>query len=180
MKSIDDIWMLYQSQGSQPYGEDVSQLQHAVQVARLAEAHGASDTLIAAALLHDIGHLFYTEEVIGWQLNDRHEILGAGLLYKMFGEAVAEPVKLHVMAKRYLCGINHAYYDGLTSASKESLEVQGGPLDDSHKRSAFERNQYFEQAIELRYWDDEGKNPGDLNNDFKHFLPLLNSLYSAT
>jgi [1-hydroxy-2-(trimethylamino)ethyl]phosphonate dioxygenase len=179
MKTIDRIYALYQSQGDKMYGENITQMQHAIQVAKLAENNNASDALIAAGLLHDIGHLLFNEQVVEWSINDKHEIIGATLLQGIFGEAVAEPVKLHVMAKRYLCGINEGYYEGLSVASRESLHLQGGSIGDSHKRSVFERNPYFDQAINLRNWDDEGKNTQDMDTDFSRYLGLLSSLELA-
>lgn len=179
MDIIEKIHTLYTTQGNKPYGESISQLQHAIQVAKLAEKNNADEFLIAAALLHDIGHLLYSEEIIDWNLNDRHELLGASLLMDIFGDKVAEPVKLHVMAKRYLCGVDQGYNDGLSLASRESLQLQGGVIGDSHKRSIFERNPYFEQAISLRYWDDEGKNKEDSDIDFSRYIGLLSSLKLA-
>jgi len=176
MNSIDRIRKLYETHGASPYGEDISQVQHAVQVARLAELNNADDAMIAAALLHDIGHLMYSEELLDWEINDRHEVIGASLLRPVFGLAVAEPVKLHVMAKRYLCAIDPSYYEGLSDASRKSLELQGGAALDPHKKAFFERNPYFIQAIDLRLWDDEGKNSDDQNADFDAYVPLLRSL----
>jgi [1-hydroxy-2-(trimethylamino)ethyl]phosphonate dioxygenase len=176
MKNIDKIYALYLTQADKMYGENITQMQHAIQVAKLAENNKSSDALIVAGLLHDIGHLLFNEQVAEWSINDRHEIIGATMLQNIFGEAVAEPVKLHVMAKRYLCGTNEGYYEGLSEASRESLQLQGGSIGDSHKRSVFERNPYFDQAINLRSWDDEGKNTQDNDTDFSRYLGLLKSL----
>lgn len=178
MKSLDKIQILFESQGEKSYGEQLSQLQHGIQVAKIAESKNASDAMIAAGLLHDIGHLLYNDEIAKWELNDRHEMLGASLLKSVFGKDVAEPVKLHVMAKRYLCGVNNNYYEDLSEASKDSLELQGGAMRDVYKQNIFEHHPYFEQAVDLRYWDDEAKNPDDLDIDFFRYLPLLKSLQS--
>ena len=44
--------------GAEQYtGEPVTQLEHALQSAWLAEQTGADDELVTAALLHDLGHL---------------------------------------------------------------------------------------------------------------------------
>lgn len=176
MNVIDKIQRLYETQGSKPYGEEITQIQHSIQVAKIAESRHASDALIAAGLLHDIGHLLYDDKINDWKLNDRHEMLGASLLKSTFGKDVSEPVKLHVMAKRYLCGINDSYYEDLSEASKDSLALQGGPIIDRHKQHIFENNQYFDHALELRYWDDEGKDSEDLDSDFSRYIPLLKSL----
>jgi len=176
MDSVNQLQSLFEKYGVSAYGEHVTQLQHAVQCAKLAETAHASDSMIAAALLHDVGHLLYNEEMAEMQLNDRHEFLGAQLLERLFGEAVAQPVKLHVMAKRYLCGVNDGYYEGLSEASKESLLLQGGPLEDPRQITVFKRNPFFEQALDLRHWDDEGKDEHDSDDDFTRFVPLLNDL----
>ena len=58
MKIVDELLALYASYGGELYaGEPITQLAHALQSAALAEAEGADDALIAAALLHDVGHL---------------------------------------------------------------------------------------------------------------------------
>lgn len=176
MNTVDRIRHLYETQGGKPYGEKVTQMQHAIQVATLAERNGARETLIVACLLHDIGHLLYSEEILHWNINDRHEMIAASLLKDIFGEQVSEPVKLHVMAKRYLCATDETYYDSLSPASKESLELQGGPMSDDHKLTLFERNPYFSQAIELRHWDDEGKDASNIDSDFSRYIPLLETL----
>lgn len=104
LASLEDIERLYAAHGGLSYGEDVTQLEHALQCAALAEASGAADSLVAAALLHDIGHLFEAEAA-GPDLGSdaRHEIIGARALKGLFGPAVRAPIALHVAAKRYLC-----------------------------------------------------------------------------
>jgi len=176
MQTLADISGLFFKYGQKPYGEQVTQLQHAVQVAHLAEQAGASEALVAAALLHDVGHLLYNDEMAHANLNDRHEALGGQLLERLFGLNVAEPVRLHVLAKRYLCVVDEAYYEGLSAASKHSLELQGGRLSTAAQIQSFEQNPYFEDAVQLRLWDDQGKNSADLDTDFKRYLPLLQSL----
>lgn len=180
MNNIKKIQQLYDQHGSKSYGENISQLQHAVQVARLAEQNNASDALIAACLLHDIGHLLYNDEIMNWGINDQHEIIGAKLLKELFGYAVSEPVKLHVTAKRYMCTVSKGYCKGLSPASRESLLLQGGPLNNQQKINKFEHHSYFNDAIKLRYWDDEGKNEDDEDIDFSHYVPLLKSLHSKS
>ncbi len=177
MQALERIQTLYNNYGNKQYGEKISQLQHAIQCAKLAEQNHASDSLIAASLLHDIGHLLYNDEIATLNLNDRHETLGAQLLQNLFGSEVAQPVKLHVLAKRYLCSINQGYYEGLSEASKESLALQGGVLESASQKAAFEKHPCFEQALDLRHWDDEGKNEQDNDVDFSRYMPLLESLH---
>ena len=53
-----DIETLFERHGAIEYdGEGVTQLEHALQGAYLAEQEGASDALITATLLHDLGLL---------------------------------------------------------------------------------------------------------------------------
>ena len=57
MSALDEIRAAFARRGVETYGEGVSQLEHALQCAACAERDGASAALIAATLLHDIGHL---------------------------------------------------------------------------------------------------------------------------
>jgi gamma-butyrobetaine dioxygenase len=143
------------------FGEAVSQTAHALQSAHLAERAGAEDTLVAAALLHDVGHLLHglPEDVAERGIDGRHEQGGADWLARHFGPAVSEPVRLHVAAKRYLCAVEPAYLTGLSPASRRSLALQGGPFDAAGVR-AFEAEPYFRDAVRLRRWDDEAKVSG--------------------
>lgn len=167
---------LFRDRGDLAYGEDVSQTSHALQCAALARADGAGDALVAAALLHDLGHLFNSEPAAGGpQQDDRHEQVGADVLAGVFGPAVARPVALHVAAKRYLCGIDPAYLAGLSRASQDSLEVQGGPFD-AEACARFERVDGWRDALRLRRWDDEGKASGPPPGRLEDYLPLLERL----
>ena len=114
------------------FGEAVSEAEHALQSAALARADGAGDTLVVAALLHDVGHLLHGlgEDLAERGLDGRHEEVGHAWLSDYFGPAVAEPVRLHVAAKRYLCAVEPAYLTGLSPASRQSLGLQGGPFAD--------------------------------------------------
>ena len=61
---------LFASEGLAGYlGEDVTQAVHMLQTAALAERDGAGDALIAAALLHDVGH--FTGTIPGQDLMHR-------------------------------------------------------------------------------------------------------------
>ena len=131
MKNIDEIIDLFQQRGDVAYhGEAVSQTEHALQAAALAERHRAPATLVVAALLHDIGHLLdgQDEDLAVNGIDGQHEAAGHAWLSKYFGPDVTEPIRLHVAAKRYLCGKNEAYLQGLSPASQLSLELQGGPM----------------------------------------------------
>jgi [1-hydroxy-2-(trimethylamino)ethyl]phosphonate dioxygenase len=163
-----DLLALYERKGGDPYGERVTQTAHALQSASFAEAEGAAPALIAAALLHDVGHLIAKPS----DGDDRHEDIGAGLLAKLFGAAVAEPVRLHVAAKRFLCATEPGYFATLSPASVESLALQGGPFT-SDEAAAFARNPHAQDAVRLRRWDDLAKVPDAPTKPLSAYAPLL-------
>jgi [1-hydroxy-2-(trimethylamino)ethyl]phosphonate dioxygenase len=155
---VDAVLARLRERGHERYGERVTQLDHALQCASLAAAEGAADSLVAAALVHDYGHLIddrgHMAERNG--LDGEHEAVGAAALAAWFGPAVTEPVALHVAAKRYLCVAEPGYFEALSPASKLSLELQGGPFAPD-EAAAFIARPYAEDAVRLRRWDDWGK-----------------------
>ncbi len=139
-------------------GEAVTQLEHALQAAALADSAGASDELVIAALLHDIGHLLHGlgEDIAIAGVDARHEIASQGFLSTFFGPEVSEPARLHVAAKRYLCATEEGYHAGLSSASRLSLELQGGVMS-PEEAIRFAESPHGETAARLRRWDDQAK-----------------------
>jgi phosphonate degradation associated HDIG domain protein len=173
--SLAAIVALMVAQGHQHYdGEAISQLDHALQCATLAEAANRSSELIAACLLHDIGHL--VPSVAGTGVDgdggDRHEQRAMPWLQGLFGAAITEPIRLHVAAKRYLCVTDRTYWASLSPASQQSLERQGGIFsrDDA---AGFIRQPYAREAVQLRQWDDRAKTPHLKTPDLHHFIPIL-------
>jgi gamma-butyrobetaine dioxygenase len=160
MDIVDRILELFEARGAAAYlGEPVSQREHALQSAYLALEEGAPDPLVTAALLHDIGHLLGPEEdPAEYGIDAVHEDRGCAWLAPHFGPDVTEPVRLHVMAKRYLCAVDAAYRGLLSPASIRSLELQGGALSQA-EAEAFQRNPHLSGAIRLRRWDDRAKIP---------------------
>lgn len=159
MTTFDEIEALFAARGAALYfGEDISEAEHALQAGALAEAAGADEALILAALLHDVGHLLHDrgEDVADRGEDARHEEVGYAWLADRFGPEVSEPARLHVAAKRYLCATDPAYTHGLSPASKQSLELQGGPMR-STEVAAFEANPHASAAARLRRWDDGAK-----------------------
>jgi len=151
MAIVDEIMQLFVTKGSAEYGgERVSQLEHALQSAHLAQTENAPPNMIVAALLHDIGHLLAEAP------DAAHEEIGHAYVAQHFPDSVSEPVKLHVAAKRYLCATDAQYLAQLSPASLESLRVQGGPMTDT-ELDAFEEERFFSQAVTLRHWDDRAK-----------------------
>src|SRR5215469_14042757 len=130
MDVVDQILELFEARGAAAYlGEPVSQTEHALQAAHLAVLEGASDALVAAALLHDIGHLLGPDDDAAERGIDAvHEDRGCSWLAPHFGPEVTEPIRLHVPAKRYLCRVDPRYRVLLSPASIRSLELQGGAL----------------------------------------------------
>lgn len=162
MNIIDELFRLFAAKGNGAYfGEDVTETEHALQCAHLAERAGAPGEVIAASLLHDVGHLLHGlgEDIAERGIDSRHEEAGAAWLANHFVPAVSEPVRLHVAAKRYLCAIDPAYHAGLSPASRRSLDLQGGPMSPEEARR-FEGLPHFTAAVALRRWDDAAKVPG--------------------
>ncbi len=154
-------------------GEDVSQLEHALQTAALAESTGAVPTLVVAALLHDLGHLLHEgEDAVAVGFDDHHEAMGASYLAGWLDRAVVEPVRLHVAAKRYLCTTEPGYLERLSSVSRYTLQLQGGPFT-AAQAEEFLAMPFAAAALQLRRWDEAGKVPGKPAPPLEHFLPLL-------
>jgi phosphonate degradation associated HDIG domain protein len=172
----EDFIRLFRERGDRRYGEDVTQTEHALQCAALAEADGAAETLIAAALLHDVGHLLEDESVTPPE-DFRHEALGAGILRRVFPEAVWRPVALHVAAKRWLCFAEPAYATGLSAASQHSLSLQGGPYDVA-EAERFTTAPYWREAVRLRRFDDAGKDVEARVKGLKDYENLLERVAS--
>ena len=158
-EKVATLFDYMERRGQSFYDESVTQLQHACQCANQARLHDGSTTQVASALLHDIGHFLLDEhnaENDFLEEDQNHEEVGADYLEPFFSEAVITPIRLHVPAKRYLCTTDASYYDGLSEASKRSFRVQGGVMSDE-ERAAFERIPHYQDALQLRRWDDLAK-----------------------
>ncbi len=155
---IHEIFALYEACGHRRYGEDVTELQHALQCAMFAKRAGEPAHMIAACLLHDYGHLLHDlgEDIAEQGVNAAHEALGANYLTQFFIPEVVEPIRLHVAAKRYRCWRQPRYLKGLSEASQRSLQLQGGVMTEA-EASEFVRNPYSEAAVWLRHYDDAAK-----------------------
>ena len=166
---------IFERRGADSYlGEQVTMSEHMLQGAQLAEAAGAADELVAAALLHDIGH--YTSEFGSYSPDDtedkHHDEAGAAVLAPFFPAVVTECVRLHVAAKRYLCATDPGYFAKLSPASVHTLSLQGGPMSESETR-AFAKNPHLDAIVQVRLWDDRGKVPGHATPPFGHYAPML-------
>lgn len=178
--SLDDIARLFDAKGDRLYsGEPVTQLEHALQSAQLAERSGASEALVTAAFLHDLGHLINdqgeTPTLRG--VDDKHQYVALPFLRGLFGDEVLQPIKLHVDAKRYLCVHGDGtlsgaeYWAALSEDSKRSLELQGGVFT-AAEAHAFIAQPFAADAVRLRRWDDLAKVEGAATPPLSHYLAV--------
>jgi predicted HD phosphohydrolase len=190
--SIPEIVDLLNGRAQTWYGQEaVSQLEHALQCAHLAEVAEESPETIVAALLHDLGHMLGANSqrpIFSMQAegdgesqdpdqtppitDDLHQYIALPFLRGVFGDAVLEPIKLHVEAKRYLCATDSTYWESLSPASKHSLVLQGG-IHSPEQVSVFEALAFSEQAARLRRYDDLAKVPGAKTPGLDHYEQLM-------
>jgi phosphonate degradation associated HDIG domain protein len=173
-QSIDDVLATYRERGDRHYGENVTEIQHALQCATFAEQAGEQPAVIAACLLHDYGHLCHDlgEDIADRGVDARHENVGAHKLGRLFVDEIVEAARLHVAAKRYLCWKEPGYYEDLSESSRKSLGLQGGPMSDAEARE-FESLPHYDLAVRVRRYDDMGKVPDMATADIESFRPLL-------
>jgi phosphonate degradation associated HDIG domain protein len=175
MNTIEEVLNLMAAQGASMYGgEAVTQLEHALQCATLAEESGANAALIGASFLHDLGHLIerdFTQRK-GMATDDLHQYIAIPFLRSLFGEELLAPIRMHVDAKRYLCFSNTDYRETLSPLSQQSLILQGGVFS-ANEAVAFIKQPYAKDAVLLRQWDDRAKTPGRVTPDIEHFSHIL-------
>ena len=181
MDKINNVFSLYQKYGDKGYiGEDITQIEHAMQAALLAEKENCDSDVVLAAFLHDIGHLLAFENDNLELMDDlgvlKHENVGADYLQKLgFSNKICDLVRNHILTKRYLITIDKNYFDNLSNASKKTFEYQGG-LCSIKEILEFEQEEYYSQHIKLREYDDKAKETSSelLNKiqamDIKKFL----------
>lgn len=172
MLTLADIETVFARRGGEQYaGEPVTQLEHALQTAALAEAEGADDELVTASLLHDLGHLLQdlgeTPTLRG--VDDVHQYAALPFLRGLFGDRVLGGIQLHVDAKRYLCATHPGYEDALSEDSRRSLKLQGGVFD-AAQAAAFIARPGAADAVRLRQWDDLAKTAGLATPPLSHYL----------
>jgi phosphonate degradation associated HDIG domain protein len=181
MSAYEEILALFTAHGGGAYfGEAVTQVEHAQQVAHFAALDGAREATVLAALLHDVGHLVVDtpDDLADWHSDARHECIGAAWLAKRFGPEVSEPVRLHVPAKRYLCATDPGYFGLLSEASVVTLKLQGGPMSPAEV-AAFERELFCREAVQVRRCDERGKVQGLGTAGLADYAPLIRRLARA-
>ena len=177
-KIIEKIIKNYKTNKSLYIGEKVTITEHMIQTAMLAEKNNSSSSLICASLLHDYGHFILDDpdELVNRKKDGRHEEIGYQFLKKYFVSDVVEPIKNHVKAKRYLAR-NQKYYQILSEASKTSLSLQGGVMDNLEAKE-FEKEHFFDNSIKLREFDEGAKKNGLKIKSIDEYKDLLISKLS--
>lgn len=166
---------IFARRGAESYlGEAVTMSQHMLQCARLAEEEDAGDDLIAAALLHDIGHYTseFPDDALARNIDNHHDAAGAAVLAPFFPAVVVDAVREHVAAKRYLCATDPEYHARLSPASVHTLDLQGGPMS-AQEVTEFRRHPGLDAIVRVRIWDDAAKDPDAPTPPFSHYAPLL-------
>jgi phosphonate degradation associated HDIG domain protein len=173
--ALGDIEKLFRDRGHVEYsGENVTQLEHALQAAQLAQSEDAADTLVTAALLHDLGHMLNPqgETPTARGIDDQHQYYAIPFLRPLFPPAVIEAIRLHVDAKRALCALEPEYYASLSEDSKRSLTLQGGIFSKAQVE-AFMAKPFAADAVRVRRWDDRAKVPGLPTPPLSHYLSIV-------
>jgi len=175
MQIVDEIINKYQNNNSLYIGEKVTMTEHMIQTAMLAEENQSPSSLICASLLHDYGHFIIEDpnQLVSKSVDGKHEDIGFNFLKNYFKPEVVEPIKLHVQAKRYLCR-EKSYWNALSQASKISLKLQGGIMNDSEAKK-FISFKFHDKAILLRKYDDAGKIPNAELKKIEEYRNLINS-----
>jgi predicted HD phosphohydrolase len=173
MNIVNKIISSYSNNKSLYIGEKVTMTEHMIQTAMLAEKNNSPSSLVCSCLLHDYGHFILEnpDNLVKKEKDGKHEKLGYEFLRKYFVKNVVEPIRYHVKAKKYLAR-DVKYYGMLSEASKISLKLQGGIMDDKEAKE-FEDNEFFEDSIKLRRFD-EGAKKADLKiKSIKEYKNLL-------
>jgi len=173
----EEIIEMYRSHGDKEYaGEKISQSEHMVQSARLAAQQGHNEEVILASFLHDIGHICVSahgdQTMDGFGVNDHEEVGAVFLKKKGFSKRIVRLVESHVEAKRYLTYKDKDYYEGLSEASKKTLQYQGGRMSQD-EAEAFEQYPLFDLIITMRRWDEEAKIENMPEPDLEYYKSMI-------
>ena len=148
---------------------------HMIQSAMLAEKAKCNDNLVCSCLLHDYGHFIIEDpySLVNNNKDGEHEAIGYEYLKKFFNKEIVEPIKYHVLAKRYLAR-NKKYFNFLSEASKKSLKLQGGILNDDESKE-FKKKKYFKKSILVRKFDEAAKKTNIKMKSIDNYKSLLES-----
>ena len=157
MHILDKIVSNFKNNKSLYIGEKITISEHMIQSAMLAEKAKSNDNIICSCLLHDYGHFIIEDpdKLVKNEKDGEHESIGYEYLKKFFKKEIVEPIKYHVLAKRYLAR-DKKYFNFLSIASKKSLKLQGGVLNDSESKK-FKKKKYFKNSILVRKFDEAAK-----------------------
>jgi gamma-butyrobetaine dioxygenase len=178
MSAYLEIRELFESAKAEEYlGENITLVEHMIQSAENAQADGAQNWLIVAALLHDIGHLLVPDPAHAYDsgIDMHHDDVGAEWISRRFPNNIVQTVRLHVDAKKYLVATDSDYFDHLSEASQITLDIQGGVFSES-EATDFIQQQYAYEAVQLRRWDDAGKVRGAAKTDISYYQDLINEV----
>ena len=172
---VDQIIFNFSNNKSLYIGENLTISEHMIQAAMLAEKNKSSDDLICSSLLHDYGHFVIEDpnQLVSDKVDGKHEIIGANYLKNYFHNKIIEPILLHVEAKKYLSR-EKKYFNSLSDASKISLKLQGGVMNDLDAKK-FEKNKNYKNAIKLRKFDEGAKKENIKIKKIEDYKELLNS-----
>ena len=173
MSIVDQIIFSYSNNKSLYIVEKITITEHMIQTAMLAEKNNCSSSLICSSLLHDYGHFILEnpDDLVNKEKDGKHEDVVYKFLKKYFVKDVVEPIKYHVKAKRYLAR-DKKYYQILSKASKISLKLQGGIMDEK-EANEFKNNEFFENSIKLRKFDEGAKKILPKIKSIKEYKNLL-------
>jgi len=175
MNIIDKIISNFINNKSLYIGEKVTISEHMIQTAMIAENAKSTNNLICSCLLHDYGHFILEDpdKLVRKKIDGKHEDIGYEYLKKFFKKEVVEPIKYHVLAKRYLAK-KKKYFNSLSEASKISLKLQGGALNKKESKE-FEKKYFFKQTIKLRKFDEVAKRTDIKMKSIIEYKNLLSS-----
>ena len=175
MHILDKIISNFKNNKSLYIGEKLTMSEHMIQSAMLAEKAKRNENLICSCLLHDYGH-FLIKNPDSLVMNDKdgkHESIGYEYLKKFFNKEIVEPIKYHVLAKRYLAR-DKKYFNFLSEASKISLRLQGGVLNDNESNE-FKKKKYFKNSVLVRKFDEAAKETSIKMKKIHDYSSLLKS-----
>ena len=175
MHILDKIISNFKNNKSLYIGEKLTMSDHMIQSAMLAEKAKCNDNLVCSCLLHDYGHFIIEDpySLVNNNKDGEHEAIGYEYLKKFFNKEIVEPIKYHVLAKRYLAR-NKKYFNFLSEASKKSLKLQGGILNDDESKE-FKKKKYFKNSILVRKFDEAAKKTNIKMKSIDNYKSLLKS-----